>query len=53
MWPDSRIKMKASLYVAVCLAALAYLTVANASGYVPFASQAIRSSEHTANHFHK
>jgi hypothetical protein len=53
MWPDSRIKLKASLYAAVCLAALAYLAVANAAGYVPFTSQATRTSEHTANHFHK
>jgi len=53
MGPDSKIKLKAWLYAAVCLAALAYLTVANAAGYVPFTSQATRSAEHTANHFHK
>ena len=46
-------KLKISLYIASCAVALLYLAVANAQGYVPFASPTSRSSEHTANHFHK
>lgn len=45
--------LKAMVYLAVCAVALVYLTVANAAGYVPFASRTSRASEHTANHFHK
>jgi hypothetical protein len=46
-------KLKMSLYLASCATALLYLGLANAHGYVPFASPTSRSSDHTANHFHK
>ncbi len=45
--------LKVWLYIVCCTIALLYLGIANASGYVPFASQASVSSSHTANHFHK
>jgi hypothetical protein len=46
-------KLKLWLYIACCAVALLYLGIANARGYVPFASQASVSPSHTANHFHK
>ncbi len=51
--PEPASKLKKSLYVASCALALLYLTVANAQGYVPFASRMSKAPEHTANHFHK
>jgi len=45
--------LRAGLYLLVCAIALCYLAVANAQGYVPFTTPTSRSSEHTANHFHK
>ncbi len=45
--------LKVWLYIVWCCMALLYLGIANARGYVPFASQAFVSSSHTANHFHK
>ncbi len=47
------INLRAASYVLVCAIALLYLAVANAEGYVPFATPTSRSSEHTVNHFHK
>ncbi len=47
------VNLRAGLYLLVCVVALLYLAVANAQGYVPFATPTSRSSEHTANHFHK
>jgi hypothetical protein len=52
MWQDLG-KPSVWLYLASCAIALAYLTVANAQGYVPFAARASKNSEHTASHFHK
>jgi hypothetical protein len=46
-------KLKVWLYIACCAMALLYLGIANARGYVPFASRASVASSHTANHFHK
>jgi hypothetical protein len=46
-------KLKVWLYIVCCVMALLYLGIANARGYVPFASQAAVSSSHTTNHFHK
>lgn len=46
-------QIKVWLYIAWCAMALLYLGIANARGYVPFASQSSVSSSHTANHFHK
>jgi hypothetical protein len=43
----------AMIYPAVCVLALLYLTVANATGYVPFAGRTSRTSGHTAFLFHK
>jgi hypothetical protein len=41
-------------YFAVCLLALVYLAIANARGYVPFASNAARAARGgTAGYFHK
>jgi hypothetical protein len=37
----------------LCLLAVAYLLVANAYGYVPFATPTEHASQGTANHFHK
>ena len=45
--------LRGLLYAMVCFVALSYLLIANARGYVPFASPATRSSGATANHFHK
>jgi hypothetical protein len=53
MFPSAGLNMKVVLYIASCAAALLYLGMANAQGYVPFASPTSKSSEHTANHFHK
>jgi len=47
------ITLRAGLYALVCAIALLYLAMANAQGYVPFATPTSRSSVHTANHFHK
>jgi hypothetical protein len=41
------------IYTLFCLIALSYLLVANAKGYVPFASPTTRAAQGTANHFHK
>jgi hypothetical protein len=46
-------KLKVWLYIVWCAITLLYLGIANARGYVPFASQASVSPSHTANHFHK
>jgi hypothetical protein len=46
-------KIQVWLYIVICATALLYLGIANARGYVPFASQASVASSHTANHFHK
>jgi hypothetical protein len=51
--PDQRRNWRLWLYIAACACALAALGVANARGYVPFASPQSKVSEHTANHFHK
>lgn len=51
--PGQRRNLRLWLYIVTCACALAYLGVANARGYVPFATRQSKSSEHTANHFHK
>ena len=51
--PASNFSFRALAYVAICLAALVYLGAANARGYIPFASPLSKSTEHTAQHFHK
>ncbi|MGA2187844.1 MAG: hypothetical protein ABSH33_04900 [Steroidobacteraceae bacterium] len=54
MFPSAAgMNLKVVLYIASCAVALLYLGLANAHGYVPFASPTSKSSEHTANHFHK
>ena len=42
-----------AIYGAFCALALTYLAVANARGYIPFATSAQRGFGGTANHFHK
>jgi hypothetical protein len=51
--PAQRRNLSLWLYVALCAAVLVFLGAANARGYVPFAGRQTKSSEHTANHFHK
>jgi hypothetical protein len=42
------------VYMGVCMLALAYLVIANARGYLPFASNAGHASRgNTAGQFHK
>jgi hypothetical protein len=44
---------RALAYLAMAAAALLYLAVANAKGYMPFASNRSHVSTGTASHFHK
>jgi len=44
---------KIILYIATCCLSLGYLGVANARGFVPFASPTSKYSGTTAGHFHK
>jgi len=51
---STRMKPGTLVYMGVCMLALAYLVIANARGYLPFASNAGHASRgNTAGQFHK
>lgn len=46
-------KLRVLIYATTCVAALAYLVVANAMGYAPFSEPTSTTIDRTPNHFHK